>query len=133
MGIPITPLAKELLEGKNFAHVATLMKDGSPQVTVVWSDVEGDRIVINTADGRSKVRNMRRDPRVAISIADQRNPERAAFIRGRVTEITADGAEEHVARLARKYHGPDYTEFSSFQRPRLIVYIEAEHIRDLVG
>jgi PPOX class probable F420-dependent enzyme len=133
MGIPIPPSVRELLEGRNFAHVATLMKDGSPQVSVVWIDVEGERIIINTAEGRAKPRNMRRDPRVAISITDQRNPERAAFIRGRVVEITAEGAEEHVAKLARKYHGPDYTDYSGFKRPRLLIYIEAEHIQELPG
>ena len=133
MGIPIPPAVRKLFEDKNFAHVATLMKDGSPQVTVVWVDIEGDRIIVNTAEGRAKPRNVRRDPRVAISIADQRNPERAAFIRGRVVEITAEGAEESVVKLARKYRGPEYTDHSSFQRPRVLLYIEAEHIREVGG
>ncbi len=131
MGIPLTPLARELLEGKNFAHVATLMKDGSPQVTVVWIDVEGDRILINTADHRAKVRNLRRDPRVAISITDQDQPERASFIRGRVTEITAEGADDHSAKMGHKYYGPDSNAHLSFEGPRLIIYIEAEHIREM--
>lgn len=130
MGIPISDSVRRLLEGKNFAHLATLMKDGSPQVTIVWIDVEGDRIIVNTAEGRAKPRNVRRDPRVAISIADQKEPERAAFIRGRVVEITAEGAEENVVKLARKYRGPEYTDYTSFQRPRLLLYIEADHIRE---
>jgi PPOX class probable F420-dependent enzyme len=132
MGLPIPPSVRALLEGKNFAHVATLMKDGSPQVTVVWIDIDGDRIVINTAEGRAKPRNARRDPRVAISIADQKNPEHAAFIRGRVVEITAEGAEENVFKLAKKYRG-DGNIADTFQRPRLLMYIEADHIRELGG
>ena len=130
MGLPIPPNVRKLLEGKNFAHMATLMKDGSPQVTVVWVDIEGDRIIVNTAEGRAKPRNVRRDPRVAISIADQEEPERAAFIRGRVVEVTSEGAEEHVDKLARKYRGDDFSA-DGFQRPRVLIYIEAEHIREM--
>ena len=83
MAKPLPPTVRRLLEGKNIAHVATLMRDGSPQVTAVWVDVDGDRILVNTAEGRTKPRNVRRDPRVAISIADAETPEVAAFIRGR--------------------------------------------------
>jgi len=130
MGLPIPASVRALFEGKNFAHVATLMKDGSPQVSVVWCDIEGDRIIVNTAEGRAKPRNVRRDPRVAVSIADQKNPERAAFIRGRVVEITREGAEDHIDKLARKYRGADYTDHSP-DRPRVLLYIEADHIREM--
>src|SRR5678809_511184 len=102
MATTLPPAVRRLLEGKNIAHVATLMRDGSPQVTAVWVDVEGDRILINTAEGRAKPRNVRRDPRVAISITDAQAPEIAAFIRGRVVEITTDGAAEHIDKLSRK-------------------------------
>src|ERR1700693_3360179 len=81
MATSLPVAVRELLEGKNFAHVATLMRDGSPQVTAVWIDVDGDRILVNTAEGRTKLANVRRDPRVAISIVDQADPYRAAFIR----------------------------------------------------
>lgn len=131
MGVPIPPSVRQLFEGKNYAHVATLMKDGSPQVTPVWIDIEGDRIVVNTAEHRTKPRNVRRDPRVAISIVDQQNPYHGAFIRGRVVEITQDGAEEHIDRLARKYTGAQRYADHSPDRPRVLFYIEAEHIREM--
>lgn len=131
MGIPIPPAVRQLFEGKNFAHVATLMKDGSPQVSLVWIDIEGDRIIVNTAEHRAKPRNVRRDPRVAISIADQQNPYRAAFIRGRVVEITHEGAEDHIDKMSKKYMGVDRYMDHSPDRPRVLLYIEADHIREM--
>ena len=131
MGIPISPAVRQLFEGQNFAHVATLMKDGSPQVSLVWIDIEGDRIIVNTAEHRAKPRNVRRDPRVAISIADQQNPYHAAFIRGRVVEITHEGAEDHIDKLAKKYMGVDRYMDHSPDRPRVLFYIEADHIREM--
>lgn len=127
MGLPLPPTVRRLLEGKNIAHVATLMRDGSPQVTAVWVDVEGERILVNTAEGRTKPRNVRRDPRVAISIADAEAPEIAAFIRGRVVEVTSEGAAEHIDKLSRKYRGAAFPHRPGEQR--LILVIEAEHIR----
>ena len=82
----ITEPVTQLLKGKNFAYVSTLMKDGSPQVTPTWIDVEkdGNSILINTAEGRIKHKNVSRDPRVAISVADQSNPYNMVSIRGRL-------------------------------------------------
>ena len=91
---------RDILEGKNFAHVATLMKDGSPQVTPVWIDIEGDTIV-NTAEDRAKPRNVRRDRRIAISVHDQANPYRYIQIRGVV---------EHHARRRGGSHRQDVQE-----------------------
>jgi PPOX class probable F420-dependent enzyme len=90
-------------EGKNFASLATLMPDGSPQVSVTWVDSDGEYVLINTVEGRVKSENMRRDPRVAVSIADAGNPYRQAMIRGRVAGDTHEGAEEHINRMAKKY------------------------------
>ena len=101
--IPETHL--DLLDKPCFAHVATLMKDGSPQVTPVWVDREGDKVVINSAAGRVKDKNLKRDGRVALSISDPTNPYRMLAIRGKVVEITTDGAEDHIDRLAMKYMG----------------------------
>lgn len=126
MGKALPPAVRRLLEGKNIAHVATLMRDGSPQVTAVWVDLEGERILVNTAEGRAKPRNVRRDPRVAISIADAETPEVAAFIRGRVVEITEAGAKEHIDKLSQKYRGTAFEHRPGQQR--LILAIEAEHI-----
>src|SRR5919109_3274423 len=99
------PIAK-LIEGKNFAFVSTLMKDGSPQVTPTWIDIEDRNILlINTAEGRLKHKNISRDPRVAISVTEHNNPYHMVAVRGRVVEQTNAGADEHIDKLAQKYLG----------------------------
>ena len=98
-------LAKALIEGKNFASLATLMPDGSPQVSPVWVDHEGELILVNSAEGRVKTKNVTRDPRVAISIFDQNDPYKKVLIRGRVIEVTKEGAEDHIDKMAMKYRG----------------------------
>jgi PPOX class probable F420-dependent enzyme len=95
----------DLFRKLSFAHVATLMPDGSPQVTPVWIDYDGAYILINTAKGRVKDRNMRRDGRVALSIVDPDDPYRRIQVRGRVADITEAGAKEHIDALAAKYWG----------------------------
>jgi PPOX class probable F420-dependent enzyme len=96
-------------EKKAFVYLATLMKDGSPQVTPVWFDTEGEFIRINTAEGRIKDKNMSSRPQVALVIADPDDPYRYLQIRGKVVERTLDGAEEHIDTLNMKYHGnPNY-------------------------
>jgi len=97
--------AVRLIEGKNFANLGTLMPDGSPQVTPVWVDRENDLILVNTAEGRVKLENVTRDPRVAISIFEQDDPYNKVCIRGTVIEITKDGAENHIDKMAMKYRG----------------------------
>ena len=99
--------AIELLQGKNFATIATLMPDGSPQASVIWVDTDGEHIIFNTEDARIKPRNMRRDPRVAIAVHSAEDPYKQAMIRGRVVEITQKDAEAHVDRMAKKYLGVD--------------------------
>ena len=103
--VELTDNAKELIEGKNLVHFVTLMKDGSPQVTPVWVDHDGTHVLVNTAEGRTKPRNLARDKRVALSIADQENPYRYVQIRGRVVDVTREGAREHIEKMARKYMG----------------------------
>lgn len=94
-------LAHRLLtEGKNFAAVATLMPDGSPQVSIVWIDSDGEHVIFNTAEGRIKPKNLRRDPRVAVTVMNSENPYEQVIIRGHVVEITYDGADAHIDRLA---------------------------------
>jgi PPOX class probable F420-dependent enzyme len=100
-------------EAKAFGALATLMKDGSPQLTPVWFNTDESHILINSAIGRIKDRNMRRDPRVAFVITDPKNPYRYIQIRGRVVEITTEGARDHIDILAKKYTGADhYTSFT---------------------
>lgn len=88
--------AIKLIEGRNFAFLATIMPDGAPHVAPVWIDREGDTILVNTATGRVKQRNVARDPRVAISVADQNNMYDKIVVRGRVISQTLEGADAHV-------------------------------------
>ena len=98
---------KDLFEKKAFASLSTLMSDGRPQVTPVWCDFDGTHVLVNSAKGRIKDRNMRRDPRVGIDLQDPDNPYRHLSIRGRVANITEKGADEHIDKMAKKYIGQD--------------------------
>jgi PPOX class probable F420-dependent enzyme len=94
-------------DSKAVANLGTIMPDGSPQVTPVWFEYDGQVVRVNSAKGRVKDRNMRRNPRVALSIVDPRNPYRYVELRGRVVEITEVGADDHIDRLAKKYLDKD--------------------------
>lgn len=128
MAAPLSEGVKKLFLDPNYGHMATLMADGSPQVTPVWVDVEGDRILVNTAEGRTKPRNVRRDPRVAISIVNHQNPYSAAFIRGRVVELKHEGADDHIDKMAKKYLGQDKYPFRQASEQRVIMVIEPDHV-----
>ena len=95
-------------ETKAFAFLSTLMPDGSPQVTPVWFNAESEYILINSAVGRQKDRNMRARPRVALTIMDPKHPYRYLQVRGKVVKITTEGAAAHIHSLSHKYHGRDY-------------------------
>ena len=117
----------DLFEKKAFAHLATLMKDGSPQVSPVWVDYDGTHLLVNTARGRQKYLNIQRDPRVALSIQDPDEPFRKLLVRGRVVEQTEQGADEHIDQLARRYTGDVY----KLRVPgmvRVILKIKPEHV-----
>lgn len=120
--------AVPLLEGRHLAHVATVMADGSPHVTPVWIDHEGDTLVFNTATGRLKARNLERDPRVSVSIVDPENPYAPLTVRGRVVEITREGAESHIDELSRRYLGEYPYRHRRPGEDRLIVRIEPEKV-----
>jgi PPOX class probable F420-dependent enzyme len=98
---------KDLLQKKAFANLATVSADGTPQVTPVWFDYDGTHVRFNTAKGRVKDKNLRRNPAVALTIMDPDNPYRYVQVRGRVTEITEAGADAHIDSLAKKYTGQD--------------------------
>ena len=121
-------MAKKLAEGKNFATVATLMADGSPQASVVWLDTDGELLIFNTAEGRIKPRNMRRDPRVAIAVHNAEQPYQQAMIRGSVVEITAEGADAHIDKLAKKYLGLDEYPYRQPGEQRLIIKIAPDKV-----
>jgi PPOX class probable F420-dependent enzyme len=105
--VALSPEVQALLRNGSFASLATLMPDGSPQSTVIWIDTDGEHIVFNTAEGRQKPRNLRRDPRVAISVADKEDPYKQAWFRGHVVEMTTEGADAHIDLLAKRYLGMD--------------------------
>lgn len=113
---------------KAFASVATVLQDGSPQVTPVWFDMAGDLIRINTAIGRVKASTMKEGRKVALSIMDPANPYRYMQVRGKVTKVTQDGADAHIDRLAHKYMGTDYP-FRQPSESRILIEIEPESIQ----
>lgn len=98
----------DLFKKKSFAHVATVMPDGSPQVTPVWIDYDGEFLLVNSARGRVKDRNMQPGAKVAVEVLDADDPYRYIQVRGRVAEVTTDGAEAHINTLSHKYRGKDY-------------------------
>ena len=100
-----TPASRALFEKKVFAHVATLDPDGSPNVSPVWVELDGDDIVMNTALGRAKARNLANDARVAVSLTDPDDPEVSITVRGNVVVFTTDGADAGADALAKKYTG----------------------------
>lgn len=126
--------AIQLLEDKNIAHIATVMRDGSPQVTPVWVDVEpdGSHVLINTAEGRVKARNVGRDPRVALSVVDSHDPYRAVVVRGTIVEQRAEeeGAGEHINKLAKKYRGNDTYRRRDASERRVLLRIKPEFVAE---
>jgi PPOX class probable F420-dependent enzyme len=109
---------------KAFASLATVMPDGSPQVTPVWVDYKGGAIRVNTAKGRVKARNMKEGSRVALAILDPDNPYRHIQVRGRVKRVTEQGADAHIDSLAKKYLGQDKYPYRRAGEVRLIYEIE---------
>ncbi len=130
---PTADLARyrDLFTKKSFAHLATVSADGAPQVTPVWCDLDGDVIRINTARGRVKDRNLRRNPRVALSVQDPDNPYRYVQVRGRVTEMTEQGADAHIDALAKKYLGQDRYPYRQPGEVRVIVKITPERVQGM--
>ena len=122
---------RDLFSKRAFASLATLMPDSSAQVTPVWVDLEGDLVIVNTARGRQKDKNMRRDPRVAMAIIDPENPYRYLEIRGRVAEITEEGADAHIDKMAKKYLGADKYPYRQPSETRVIFKIRPERVNTM--
>ena len=121
---------RRIIDAPNFASVATLMPDGSPQVSTIWIDRDGDEILFNTAEGRVKTENLRRDGRVAISVFDQGDHDEQVIVRGAVVDMTTDGADEHIDFLAKKYLGAETYPFRDPTEQRVIVRVRPDHVSD---
>src|SRR5215210_6754221 len=120
-----------LLDEPAYCQVATLLPDGSPHLTQVWVSTDGEHILVNTFEGSQKLRNVRRDPRVAVNVVDPGNAWRLAQIRGRVVEITTAGADEHIDALAQKYLGVERYPYRQPGQVRVKVMIAAEKITEI--
>jgi len=118
----------DILTKPAFANLATLNPDGSPQVTPVWVDFDGSHVIVNTARGRVKAKNLAREPRVALSIADPQNPYRYLGIQGRVVEMTEKGGDAHIDKMAKKYLGKDSYPFRTAGEVRIVVKIEPDKV-----
>jgi PPOX class probable F420-dependent enzyme len=122
---------RDLFTKKTFAHVATVGVGNVPQVTPVWCDWDGTHVRINTARGRVKERNLRTNPRVALSIQDPENPYRYVQVRGRVAEMTERGADAHIDALAKKYLGKDTYPYRQAGEVRVLVRILPEKVQTM--
>ena len=129
MAVEIPDRYRDLFTKPAFAHLATLMPDGTPQVTPVWVDLQDGRILVNTAKGRQKDRNLRRDPRVALAISDPNNPYRYLQVRGRVVEIDEKAADAHIDKMAKKYLNKDKYPLRQAGEVRVLYKIEPVRVQ----
>jgi PPOX class probable F420-dependent enzyme len=118
----------ELLQQRSPCFLATLMPDGSPQLTQTWVDTDGRHILINSVRGHQKINNIERDPRVALNVSDGSRLSRYYAIRGRVLSVSTDGAVEHIEKLAHRYLGGPYPWFGGRDQVRLLLTIEADKV-----
>ena len=128
MAVTVPEQYRDLFTKQAFANLATLMPDGSPQVTPVWCDYDGTHIRVNTAKGRVKDKNMRRNKKVALSISDPENPYRHLAVRGVVEGVTEQGADAHIDLLAKKYLGKDKYPFRQPGEVRVLYKIRPEKV-----
>ena len=122
---------RDIFAKKAFAHVATVGRDGMPQVTPVWVDYDGTHVRFNTARGRAKDKNLQRSPKVALSVQDPDNPYRYVQVRGRVVEMTEKDADAHIDTLSKKYTGRDRYANRQPGEVRVIVKILPEKVQSM--
>ncbi|MFE2544064.1 PPOX class F420-dependent oxidoreductase [Actinacidiphila glaucinigra] len=118
----------DLLHRPSLCFLATTMPDGSPQLTQTWVDTDGEHVLVNSVRGHVKTRNIARDPRVAVAVSDPEDPSRYFQVRGRVREVTTEGAEDHIEKLSHKYTGGPYPWYGGRDQARVVFVIEAESI-----
>ena len=126
MPIALPQPVRTLLNDKAYGHVVTLTAKGQPRVTMVWMDVDGNEVLFNTAEGRKKVEDLRRDPRVIVSVQDRNNPQSYAVFHGKARTITEEGARAHIDKLAKRFLGVEYP--GPPTETRLIVRISVDRI-----
>ena len=124
----LTPDVLDLLRRPSTCYIATTMADGSPQLTQTWVDTDGEHVLINSVQGFLKVRNIERDPRVAVAISDPDNPSRYFQVRGWVINVTTDGAADHIEKLSQRYFGGPYPWYGGRDQVRVVITIEPEKI-----
>ena len=127
MAIALPQSVKRILEDKAYWHVITFNASGKPQVTMVWVDVDGDEVIFNTAEGRLKPKNLRRDPRVVISVQDRNDPQSYMVFHGKAS-ITEAGADAHIDKLAKRFLGADKYPFRRPGEKRLMVRVKVDRI-----
>ena len=127
MPVKIPASLKKILEDKAYGHVTTFSAKGNPEVTMVWMDVDGDEVLFNTAEGRRKPGNIRRDPRMIVSVQDRNNPQAYAVFHGKGRVVEA-GADEHIDKLAKRFLGVDKYPYRQPSEKRVIVRIAVDRI-----
>ncbi len=129
MAATLSPGFQALLREPSHCQLATIMPDGSPLIAQVWVDTDGEHILINTTRDSQKVRNVRRDPRVAVNVVDPTNQWRLGNVRGRVVDVTTEGADAHIDAMAKKNLGQDEYPFRQDGEQRVIFRLEPRKIR----
>lgn len=127
MAIALPQSVKKILQDKAYGHVVTFNADGKPQLTMVWADVDGDEVLFNTADGRLKPKNLRRDPRIIVSVQDRNDPQSYMVFHGKAS-VTEAGADEHIDKLAKRFLGADKYPFRRPGETRLVVRVKVDRI-----
>jgi len=128
---PISAGFEKLLRESAYCQLATLMPDGSPQITQVWVDTDGEHVLVNTAEGRQKTKNVRRDPRVAVNVVDPNNAWRLGEVRGQVVDVTTEGADRLIDELAKKYLDADTYPFRDPSEVRVTLKILPEKTNEV--
>ena len=127
MPVKIPNSLKKVLEDKAYGHVITFNAKGNPETTMVWMDVEGDEVLFNTSEGRRKPENIRRDPRIIVSVQDRNNPQAYAVFHGKAT-LSHENADAHIDKLAKRFLGADKYPFRQPGEKRVIVRIAVDRI-----
>ncbi len=127
MAIKLPESARKMLQDKAYAHVVTRGTNGRPQVTMVWVDAEGDEVLFNTAEGRKKQENLRRDPHIVISVQDRNNPQAYLLVHGTAT-MTEAGADAHIDKLTKRFLGVDKYPYRQPGEKRMLVRVAVDRL-----